>query len=103
MNDLMPRLHSHARGAELAQALPDLSLVRRETHLPNTWAKGRPTRQGAFNPGHDCASGVGGLRAQRADAADAMRRWMFDPTAEQCAAGGRADEADQEAQVSEAV
>lgn len=103
MNDLMPRLHSDPRGPELAASLPDMPLVRRETHLPNTWAKGRPTRQGTFSPSISRAPGVGGTRAQRIDAAEAMRRWMFDPTPEQCAAGGRADEAEQEAQVSEAA
>jgi hypothetical protein len=101
MNEAMSRLRSDARGPELADALPDLHLVRSEVRLPNTWAKGRPTRQGAFNPGHGCVASLDGPRARRAAAADAMRRWMFDPTPEQFGPCARGAEATQETQVSE--
>lgn len=97
MNDLMPRLRSHARGPELAQALPDMPVVRCSHLAANPRPQRREDKSGTFSPSIFGAPGVGGTRTQRINAAEAMRRWMFDPTPEQL--GPRAEEA----QVSEAA
>lgn len=101
MNDLMPRLHSHARGPELAQALPDMPVVRCPRLVPHPGLKGRSDKSGTFSPSLFGTPGVGGTRAQRIDAAEAMRRWMFDPTPEQLGPCARDAEATEETQVSE--
>lgn len=80
-NEHMPRLHSDTRSAELAETLPDLPVVRGAHIAPNPRLEGYAPYCGAFNPGRDGAAGMGGPRAQRAAAADALRRWIFDPTA----------------------
>ena len=98
-NHAMPRLHSDARGPELAQALPDMPVVWCAGLASNPRPQGPSTLKGAFNPGYGRAQGVGGLGARRAAAAEAMRRWMFDPAPEHV--GPRQTEANEETQVSE--
>lgn len=90
MNDLMSRLFSNARGPELADALPDVSVVRCASLAANPRPEGFAPYCGAFNPGRDGAVGMGGPRAQRAAAANALRKWIFDP-ADDCGAGARED------------
>lgn len=101
MNDLMPRLHSDPRGPELAHALPDLPVVRCPHLAANPQPKRREDKSGAFSPSLFGAPGVGGTRSQRIDAAEAMRRWMFDPTPDQLGPIARDTKAQQETQVSE--
>lgn len=84
MNDLMSRLFSHARGSELAKALPNLPVVRCSDLAANSRPQGSPTLKGAFSPRYGRAQGVGSVRARRVADSEAMRRWMFDPTPEQC-------------------
>ena len=101
MNATLPRLHSDPRSPAMASPLPDMPVVRRAHLAANPRPQGPKVGKGAFNPGDGCTSVVGGARARRADAANAMRQWMFDPAAEQRAACARDTKAAEETQVSE--
>lgn len=84
MNDLMSRLLGNPRSAELAASLPNLPVVWSAPLAADSRPQGATTLKGTFNPRYGRAQGVDGPRARRAADADAMRRWMFDPTPEQC-------------------
>lgn len=83
MNEPLPRLPSDPRGPEPSPAVPDMPMVRSTLYSSYFGVAGRADKKAAFSPSLFGASGVGGTRAQRIDAAEAMRRWMFDPTVEQ--------------------
>ena len=99
MNDLMSRLRGDPRSPDAPAALPDLPVVWCAGLAANPRPQGPSTLKGTFNPGYGRAQGVDGLGARRAAAAEAMRRWMFDPTPEHV--GPRQTEANEETQVSE--
>ena len=101
MNEAMPRLHSDPRSAQPSVDVPNLPVVRCADLAANPRPQGREDKAGAFSPSLFGTPGVGGTRAQRIAAADAMRRWMFDPTPEQLGPCARDAEAQQETQVSE--
>ena len=101
MNATLPRLHSDPRSASMASPLPDMPVVRRPHLAANPRPQGRADKAGAFSPSLFATQGVGGTRAQRIAAANAMRVWMFDPAPDQRAACARDTEATQETQVRE--
>ena len=98
MNATLPRLHSDPRSPAMASPLPDMPVVRGAHIAPNLEPQGFAPFCGAFNPGRDGAVGMGGPRARRADAANALRKWMFDPTPDQLGACARDSEASEETQ-----
>ena len=83
MNEPLPRLPSHPRSPEPSADVPDMPMVRSTLYSSYFGIAGRADKKAAFSPSIFGAQGVGGTRAQRINAAEAMRRWMFDPTPEQ--------------------
>ena len=103
MNDLMPRLHSDPRSPAMASPLSDMPVVRCVHLAANPRPQRRADKAGTFSPSIFATPGVGGTRAQRIAAAEAMRRWMFDPAPDQLGARAGNAAANEKAQVDKKI